>query len=115
MGSDWMGLTLGHSSFALIRYTLTIFISIFPKLTKILQEELYRTDSDGEMHYSPEAILNGDVILAMQGEAKDYGYWGTLPPNPTRDSKIYPNPLFVKLTRELWARSVHTFIIIQIP
>eukprot|EP00026_Physarum_polycephalum_P000161 Phypoly_transcript_00161.p1 GENE.Phypoly_transcript_00161~~Phypoly_transcript_00161.p1 ORF type:complete len:2059 (-),score=306.68 Phypoly_transcript_00161:106-6282(-) len=67
-------------------------------------DELYRTDSDGELHYSSSEILNGDVILPMQGEAKEYGYWGTLPPNPTRDSKIYPNPLMIKLTRELWAR-----------
>lgn len=40
----------------------------------------------------------------MSGEAKDYGYWGTLPSNPTRDSTVYPNPLMIKFTRELWAR-----------
>ena len=81
-----------------------LFSRLHHSLMTVIQDELYSTDSDGELHYSLEAILNGDVVLPMQGEARDYGYWGTLPANPTRDSMIYPNPLMVKFTRELWSR-----------
>ena len=38
------------------------------------------------------------MVLPRENEAMTYGYYGT------DASKTYPNPLFVKLTRELWGR-----------
>jgi len=55
--------------------------------------ELARIDNDGIAHYDDEEKAFGDVVLAnVEG-----GYWRT-------DAAIdgYPNPLLLKLTREMW-------------
>ncbi|KAK4531879.1 hypothetical protein CCYA_CCYA09G2736 [Cyanidiococcus yangmingshanensis] len=55
--------------------------------------ELGRVDNDGIAHYDDEEKAFGDVVMANA----EGGYWKT-------DAAIdgYPNPLLMKLTRELW-------------
>ena len=57
--------------------------------------ELFRRDVDGEGHYSPREILEGEVVIANT----EIGYW------TTKAARAYANPLLVKLTRALWAIS----------
>eukprot|EP01114_Cavostelium_apophysatum_P006786 TRINITY_DN1825_c0_g1_i1.p1 TRINITY_DN1825_c0_g1~~TRINITY_DN1825_c0_g1_i1.p1 ORF type:complete len:1954 (+),score=547.30 TRINITY_DN1825_c0_g1_i1:198-6059(+) len=59
-------------------------------------DELLRLDSDGQNHYTLEEILDGHVVQLARQEGINYGYHGT------NASQSYPNPLFVKMTRELW-------------
>jgi hypothetical protein len=69
----------------------------WPVILRPDNNELFKEDNDGEFHYSLQEIMDGDVVLASNNnEAKSYGYWGTTA------AVTYPNPLFVKLTREIW-------------
>jgi hypothetical protein len=57
-----------------------------------------REDSDGSLHYSLDEIFEGKVVAAAKGEDSVLGFWGT------PQAATYPNPLYVKITRELWRR-----------
>jgi starch synthase len=66
----------------------------WPVILELDEEELYRKDSDGHQAYSNKEILDGVTVRQCEGQ----GYWDS-------DSLIkYPNPIFIKLCRELWAR-----------
>eukprot|EP01113_Clastostelium_recurvatum_P041896 TRINITY_DN6726_c0_g1_i2.p1 TRINITY_DN6726_c0_g1~~TRINITY_DN6726_c0_g1_i2.p1 ORF type:complete len:1859 (-),score=472.99 TRINITY_DN6726_c0_g1_i2:78-5654(-) len=59
--------------------------------------ELSRVDPDGHLHYDPAEILDGEVILHRGQAQRRLGFWA-LP------QRRWPNPLFVKLTKELWGK-----------
>eukprot|EP00826_Nyctotherus_ovalis_P018630 TRINITY_DN1559_c0_g2_i1.p1 TRINITY_DN1559_c0_g2~~TRINITY_DN1559_c0_g2_i1.p1 ORF type:complete len:671 (+),score=215.16 TRINITY_DN1559_c0_g2_i1:215-2227(+) len=66
----------------------------WPVILELDEEELYRKDSDGVQAYSDKEILDGVMVRQCEGQ----GYWDS-------DSLAkYPNPIFVKMCRELWAR-----------
>lgn len=64
----------------------------YPFIMAIDTGELFRRDVDGETHYSPREMLEGEVVVANS----EVGYWST------HAAKSYPNPLLVKLVRALW-------------
>ena len=57
-------------------------------------EELNRMDIDGVKAYTPEDIMNGEVVLRNE----NYGYWNT------STMEHYANPFFVKLCNKLWEK-----------
>lgn len=59
--------------------------------------ELSRLDPDGQPHYSPEERLRGAVVSATEEAC---GFW-----NSTAASAHWPNPLIVRLCRDLWRTS----------
>lgn len=61
-------------------------------------KELMRLDPDGQSHYDPYEILIGEYVITPNSpqEIMTKGYWGT--------SRKYPNPFFVKISRELWGK-----------
>lgn len=65
----------------------------YPFILKHDETELLRQDPDGENHYTPREVLEGEVIISNS----EWGYWST------QAAKTYANPLLVKLMRELWA------------
>lgn len=66
----------------------------WPVILELDEEELYRKDSDGVQAYKDKEILDGVMVRQCEGQ----GYWDS-------DSLVkYPNPIFIKLCRELWAR-----------
>jgi len=64
--------------------------SLWPTLKRINKTEMYRHDSDGEPCYSNLDILNGEVV----NPEKDNFLW--------TDCTDSPNPILVKLMKELW-------------
>eukprot|EP00026_Physarum_polycephalum_P000294 Phypoly_transcript_00294.p1 GENE.Phypoly_transcript_00294~~Phypoly_transcript_00294.p1 ORF type:complete len:1701 (-),score=242.89 Phypoly_transcript_00294:112-5214(-) len=71
---------------------------LYPYMLERNMKELRRLDTDGQPHYTPYEILIGEYVVAPNS-AQDIlakGYWGT--------SRSYPNPFFVKITRELWGK-----------
>ncbi|KAF2075592.1 hypothetical protein CYY_003097 [Polysphondylium violaceum] len=67
-------------------------------------DELYRLDSDDLPHYSNQQIFEGEIVMKPSEEGKNFGYWGTTPPSPKHSTPFYPNPVFIKMTREVWNR-----------
>jgi len=55
-------------------------------------EELSRIDVDGQAAYSPEDLMNGEVVIRNE----NYGYWNS------NNMETYPNPFFVKMCKKLW-------------
>jgi len=70
----------------------------WPTILKPDNEELLKEDTDGQYHYSFQEIMDGDIVLPSSDEAVSFGYYGTTA------SSTYPNPLFIKLTREIWTK-----------
>lgn len=71
---------------------------LFPYILQRNMKELMRLDPDKQLHYDPYEILIGEYVIAPNSvqEIMTKGYWGT--------SRKYPNPFFVKITRELWGK-----------
>lgn len=66
----------------------------WPVILELDEEELYRKDADGTAAYTDKQILDGEIVKQCEGQ----GYWDS-------DSLIkYPNPIFIKLCREFWAK-----------
>lgn len=64
----------------------------WPQIMEIDKEELLRMDVDGEPAYSPEDLMNGEVVIRNE----NYGYWNT------NNMEQYPNPFFIKLCKRMW-------------
>jgi len=64
-------------------------------------EELMRIDVDGEPAYSPEDVMNGEIVLRNE----NFGYWNT------NTMEQYPNPFFIKMAKTIW-QSFPEFMII---
>jgi glycogen synthase len=67
----------------------------FPFIQALDVGELFRRDPDGEAHYTPREVLEGEVVVANA----EVGYWSS------KTAKTYANPLLVKLVRSLWSIS----------
>ena len=68
-----------------------------------LNEMLHEQMEDGKMtrHYSNFEIINGEVVLPNQ----ECGYWNSFVLDENNSiNNIYPNPLFIKLTKNIWER-----------
>lgn len=63
----------------------------WPQIMELDHEEMYRTDSDGIAHYSAKEIFSGAVVKRNE----DFAYWAS------SKKSTYPNPIFVKLCKEL--------------
>lgn len=55
-------------------------------------DELMRIDVDGDPAYTPEDLMNGEVVLRNE----NYGYWNS------NNMETYPNPFFIKMCKKLW-------------
>lgn len=55
-------------------------------------DELQRIDCDGDPCYTPEDLMNGEVIIRNE----NYGYWNS------NNMETYPNPFFIKMCKKLW-------------
>eukprot|EP01113_Clastostelium_recurvatum_P031061 TRINITY_DN3842_c0_g1_i1.p1 TRINITY_DN3842_c0_g1~~TRINITY_DN3842_c0_g1_i1.p1 ORF type:complete len:2351 (-),score=511.23 TRINITY_DN3842_c0_g1_i1:62-7114(-) len=66
-------------------------------------DELYRVDEDGVPHYTLQEVMDGSIVHQWSNEGRTYGYWGTVPERATHMSPFYANPMFMKLTRRIWA------------
>jgi starch synthase len=66
----------------------------WPVILELDEEELYRKDPDGSSAYTNKEILNGEIVKQCEGQ----GYWDST------SLDRYPNPIFIKLCRSLWAR-----------
>ncbi|EFA80962.1 alpha amylase domain-containing protein [Heterostelium album PN500] len=77
---------------------------ICPLLIRSNLDELYRIDSDDQPHFTNQQIFDGEIVLQPSEEGRNFGYWGTTPKSPKQSTPFYPNPLFIKLTREVWHR-----------
>lgn len=64
-------------------------------------EELMRLDVDGEPAYTPEEVMNGEIVLRNE----KYGYWST------NAVESYPNPFFIKMCKKLWSKKPDFMII----
>eukprot|EP01138_Halocafeteria_seosinensis_P003736 gb/GECG01003819.1/.p1 GENE.gb/GECG01003819.1/~~gb/GECG01003819.1/.p1 ORF type:complete len:2286 (+),score=259.53 gb/GECG01003819.1/:1-6858(+) len=108
----------------------------FPFIFALDCSEMFRRDVDGEMHYTPEEILFGEVVL----NNNEQGYWSDAVDASEKCYKkfqefqeqiditsqelqdfsksllgptnvgLYPNPLLVKLARHLWSINPHAGI-----
>ena len=65
---------------------------MWPNIMELNIAEMYRVDNDGILSYSPLEILNGEIIMPNS----ESGYWDS------DNCEQYPNPLLVKLTKEIW-------------
>ncbi|KAM9964867.1 hypothetical protein ACTFIW_004659 [Dictyostelium discoideum] len=75
-----------------------------PLLFRSNLDEMYRLDSDDLPHYTNQQIFEGEIVMKPSEEGKNFGYWGTTPPSPKHSTPFYPNPIFIKMTREVWNR-----------
>eukprot|EP00921_Rhytidocystis_pertsovi_P013784 GHVQ01022382.1.p1 GENE.GHVQ01022382.1~~GHVQ01022382.1.p1 ORF type:complete len:1848 (+),score=155.63 GHVQ01022382.1:2238-7781(+) len=75
----------------------------WPQILLPDMHELSRLDADGQPHYSPDEILLGEVVVSLT--EKQGGFWNT------KTAAHWPNPLFVKLCKEIWCESPHFMII----
>lgn len=66
-----------------------------PVIMEVDDAELYRRDTDGELHYSEEDRILGRVVYPNS----EQGYWST----DAATYRGYPNPFLVKFCREMWA------------
>lgn len=57
-------------------------------------EELLRLDVDGLPAYTPEEVLNGEIVIRNE----NHGYWNT------STMENYPNPFFIKMAKTLWEK-----------
>ena len=73
----------------------------WPQIMEPDLEELQRLDVDGESCYSPEDLLNGEVVIRNE----NYGYWNS------NNMERYPNPFFVKMCKKLWKANPEFMII----
>ena len=73
----------------------------WPQIMSIDIDEMLRVECDGSNRYTNEEILNGNIIIPN----KECGYWNTDLFNK------YPNPLLIKITKEIWLK-YPTFIFI---
>ncbi len=67
----------------------------WPQIFEPDLDNLNRKDVDGESAYTPEDLMNGEIVIRNE----NHGYWNST----SKDT--YANPFFVKLCRSLW--SVH--------
>ena len=76
----------------------------WPMIYSIDLNEMFHEQVDNGVstrHYSNFEIINGEVVLPNQ----ECGYWNSfvLDENNTINN-IYPNPLFIKLTKSIWEK-----------
>jgi starch synthase len=64
-------------------------------------DELTRKDIDDECAYTPEDLMNGEIVIRNE----NHGYWNST----SKDT--YANPFFVKLCRALWAMNPQFMVI----
>ena len=64
----------------------------WPQIMELDASEMYRIDIDGKPAFSPMDILNGEIVIPNT----ENGYWST------DTCEDYPNPLLIKLTRNIW-------------
>lgn len=73
----------------------------WPQIFDIDHDEMFRLDADGQMAYSAEEILNGEIVC----RSEDCGYW-------TSDLiDEYPNPFLIKLTKSVWRKFPNFYLI----
>ena len=65
---------------------------VWPHIMELDTSELFRIDNDGVPAYTPNEILNGEIVLPKS----EHGYW------KSDNCPQYANPLLVKITREIW-------------
>jgi starch synthase len=58
-------------------------------------------DVDGVPAYTPEDLMNGEVVIRNE----NYGYWNS------NNMETYPNPFFIKMCKKLWLRDPNFMII----
>jgi hypothetical protein len=73
----------------------------WPQIMEPDLEELERHDLDGEPLYTPEDLMNGEVVIRNE----NFGYWNS------NNMETYPNPFFVKLCKRLWLENPNFLII----
>ena len=73
----------------------------WPQIMEPDLEELQRVDVDGDAAYSPEDLMNGEVVIRNE----NYGYWNT------NNMETYPNPFFIKMCKKLWEKNPEFMII----
>ncbi|CAG9314556.1 unnamed protein product [Blepharisma stoltei] len=73
----------------------------WPQIMELDAGEMYRKDTDGQPHYTTQEIFDGLVVKRNE----NYAYWASL----LRDK--YPNPIFVKICKELWREFPEFYII----
>lgn len=73
----------------------------WPQIMEPDLEELERHDLDGEPLYTPDDLMNGEVVIRNE----NFGYWNS------NNMETYPNPFFVKLCKKLWLANPNFLII----
>lgn len=64
----------------------------WPQILEPDVEELSRLDVDGELAYTAEDLMNGEIVIRNE----NHGYWNT------NSMELQANPFFVKLCRAVW-------------
>jgi len=64
----------------------------WPQIMELDRSEMYKKDSDGEPHYTTQEIFDGLVVKRNEF----FAYWSS----SLREK--WPNPIFVKLCKEIW-------------
>jgi glycogen synthase len=70
----------------------------WPLILPVDLDEMLRTDEEGAQ-YTPQEIVDGEVVKPSKFE--EAVYWRTAA------AASYPNPMLVKLTREIWREHPH--------
>ena len=81
---------------------------IWPIINSIDFEEMFRKEIDEEnsRRYTNFEIINGKIVLPNE----ECGFWNAFDiENLSED--IYPNPLFIKLTKNIWEKYPHFIFI----
>lgn len=73
----------------------------WPQIMEPDVEELTRLDCDGVPCYSPEDLMNGEVVIRNE----NFGYWNS------NNMETYANPFFVKMAKKLWLENPNFMII----
>jgi hypothetical protein len=73
----------------------------WPQIMEPDIEELQRVDDDGVPAYSAEQFMAGDIVIRNE----NHGYWNT------NIMETYPNPFFIKLTKNIWKKKPNFMVI----
>ena len=88
---------------------------IWPQIFSVDLKEMLREHIEDEevvRHYSNSEIINGNVVIPNE----ECGYWNSFNFELNKDAKkqdddessiienIYPNPLFIKMTKKIWEK-----------
>jgi glycogen synthase len=76
----------------------------WPQIMELDKEEMYRLDSDSEYHYTSIEIFEGHIVKRNE----NFAYWSS----SKKDQ--YPNPIFLKLCKELWREYPEFYIVADI-